>query len=71
MYWYTYIKTGAKLGQKKAYIIFNSDKDADGKSNTINTDAFTYSDIPAYHSFCGCEVTYNKKKAGEKNGNRN
>lgn len=70
-YWYTYIKTGAALGQKKAYIIFNSDKDADGKSNKIDTNAFTYSDIPAYHSFCGCEVTYNKAKAGEKNGNRN
>ena len=70
-YWFTFIKTGAELNQKQAYIIFNSDKDADGKSDKIDTNAFSYNDIPAYHSFCGCEVTYNKKKAGEKNGNRN
>lgn len=66
VYWFAYIKTGAALDQKKAYIIFNSDKDAENKDKKVNTDAFTYDDIPAYHSFCDCEVTYNKEKAGEK-----
>lgn len=69
-YWYSYIKTGAALGEKQAYIIFSSNKDADNNSDHINTDAFSYDDIPAYHSFCNCEVTFDKAKAGEKNGNR-
>lgn len=68
-YWYSYIKTGAALGEKQAYIIFNSNKDADNNSDQINTNAFSYDDIPAYHSFCNCKVTFDKK-AGEKNGNR-
>ncbi|MGL5506895.1 MAG: hypothetical protein ACRDB0_03220, partial [Paraclostridium sp.] len=65
-YWFSYIKTGAALDKNKAYIIFNSDKDAEKKDNKIDTNAFTYDDIPAYHSFCNCEITYNKEKAGEK-----
>ena len=72
-YWYSYAKTGALLDVNQAYIIFNSEKDAEGRKNYINTKAFTVDDIPAYHSFCDCEITYNKEKAGEekKNGNRN
>lgn len=71
-YWYSYVKTGALVGVEKAYIIFNSEKDAKGRNDYIDTKAFTVDDIPAYHSFCDCEITYNKdKKAGEKNGNRN
>ena len=64
-YWYSYVKTGALVGVKEAYIIFSSDKDAEAKENTIKTDEFSIEDIPAYHSFCNCEVTYNKEKAGE------
>lgn len=72
-YWYSYAKTGALLGVNKAYIIFNSEKDAKGRNDYIDTKAFTVDDIPAYHSFCDCEITYNKEKAGEekKHGNRN
>ena len=72
-YWYSYAKTGALLDVNQAYIIFNSEKDAEGRKNYINTKAFTVDDIPAYRSFCDCEITYNKEKAGEekKNGNRN
>jgi hypothetical protein len=69
-YWYSYIKTGAALDVDKAYIIFNSEKDAEGRSDYIDTNAFLIEDIPAYHSFCNCEVTYDKEKAGEKNGDR-
>ena len=72
-YWYSYAKTGALLDVKKAYIIFNSEKDAESRNDYIDTKAFTVDDIPAYHSFCNCELTYDKEKAGEekKNGNRN
>ena len=70
-YWYSYVKTGALVGVNKAYIIFNSEKDAEGRNDYIDTKAFTVDDIPAYHSFCDCEVSYNKEKAGEKSGNRN
>lgn len=70
-YWYSYVKTGALVGVEKAYIIFNSEKDAKGRNDYIDTKAFTVDDIPAYHSFCDCEVSYNKEKAGEKSGNRN
>ena len=72
-YWYSYAKTGALLDVNQAYIIFNSEKDAEGRNDKIDTKAFTVDDIPAYHSFCDCEITYNKEKAGEekKDGNRN
>lgn len=65
-YWYTYAKTGGLLGVKKAYIIFNSEKDAKHRSDEIDTQIFSVDDIPAYHSFCNCTLTFDKKKAGEK-----
>ena len=65
-YWYSYIKTGAFIGIKEAYIKFNSDEDAKDKNIKINTEAFSIDDIPAFHSFCNCEVTYKPIKDGEK-----
>ena len=65
-YWYSYIKTGAFIGIKEAYIKFNSDEDAKDKNTKINTEAFSINDIPAFHSFCNCEVTYKPIKDGEK-----
>ena len=65
-YWYSYIKTGAFIGIKEAYIKFNSDEDAKDKNTKINTEAFSIDDIPAFHSFCNCEVTYKPIKDGEK-----
>lgn len=59
-YWYSYIKTGALCGIKKAYIDFNSEDDAEGKKKTLDTNAFAINDIPAYHSFCNCEVKFKK-----------
>lgn len=66
-YWYSYIKTGAFSGIKQAYIKFSSEKDAKGRDSVIDTEAFSVDNIPAYHSFCNCEVTYKPIKAGEKN----
>lgn len=65
-YWYSYVKTGALIGIKEAYIIFNSEKDAKDREEVIDLKSFSIEDIPAYHSFCNCIVTYKKKKAGEK-----
>ena len=65
-YWYSYIKTGAFSGIKQAYIKFSSEKDAKGRDSVIDTEAFSVDNIPAYHSFCNCEVTYKPIKAGEK-----
>lgn len=65
-YWYSYIKTGAFVGVEQAYIKFSSEKDADDRNSVIDTNAFSIDDIPAYHSFCNCEVTYKSLKAGDK-----
>lgn len=64
-YWYAFIKAGNVLGMKKAYVIFNSEDDAEGRDSVINTNSFSLDDIPAYHSFCNCKLTYQEEKAGE------
>ena len=64
-YWYAFVKAGNVLGMKKAYVIFNSEDDAEGRDSVINTNSFSLDDIPAYHSFCNCKLTYQKEKAGE------
>lgn len=63
-YWYSYIKAGAELGAEKAYINFNGSKDQDEHPSEIDTKNFLIEDIPAYHAFCDCKVSF--KKAGEK-----
>lgn len=64
-YWYAFVKAGNVLGMKKAYVIFNSEEDAEGRKKEIKTDSFSIDDIPAYHSFCNCKLTYQKEMAGE------
>lgn len=73
-YWYSFIRTGNATGIKDAYIIFNSENDNNQRNDKINTDNFGYDDIPAYHSFCNCNITFNKekyKRQVKKIGNRN
>lgn len=64
-YWYSYIKAGAELGAEKAYINFNGSKDQDAHPSEIDTNNFLIEDIPAYHAFCDCKVSF-KNKAGDK-----
>ena len=64
-YWYAFAKAGDVLGMKKAYVIFNSEEDSIDRKKEINTASFSIDDIPAYHSFCNCKLTYQKEKAGE------
>lgn len=64
VYWFTYIKTGAILDVDKAYIVFNSKKDKEEHDVVVETNKFTIEDVPSYHSFCNCKVTYNKSDKG-------
>ena len=64
VYWFTYIKTGAILDVDKAYIVFNSKKDKEEHNVVVDTNKFTIEDVPSYHSFCNCKVTYNKSDKG-------
>ena len=63
-YWYSYVKAGAMIGVSDAYIIFNSKDDEENRNTNINTYNFTIDDVPSYHSFCDCKVTYNKNDKG-------
>jgi hypothetical protein len=63
VYWFSFVKTGAAMGMSKAYIKFNGSKDAEDHPSVINTKALNIDDIPAYHSFCDCKVSF---KAGDK-----
>lgn len=64
VYWYSYIKAGSLINVDKAYIIFNSNDDKENHKPIIDTNKFTIEDVPSYHSFCNCKVTYNKNDKG-------
>jgi hypothetical protein len=67
IYWYAYVKTGAACGIEKAYIQFKGSDDQGEHESEINTGRFGIDDIPAFHAFCDCKVSF---KAGDKkNGN--
>jgi hypothetical protein len=60
VYWYSYVKTGALLEKDKAYVIFNSEEDESEHDIEIDTNKFDIEDIPSYHSFCNCKITFEK-----------
>lgn len=62
VYWYSYIKTGQELGKTKAYILFNSEEDKKNHKRVLDINNFSYEQIPAYHSFCDCKITFDKAK---------
>lgn len=59
-YWYSYIKAGAELGQEEVYVEFNSEEDKQKYPSIIQAKHFAIEDIPAYHSFCNCKVSFKK-----------
>jgi predicted metallopeptidase len=63
VYWYSYVKAGAFYGIDKAYIHFDNSDDEKDHPSEINPQSFSVDDIPGYHSFCNCKVSF---KAGEK-----
>ena len=62
VYWYSYVMTGSILNIDKAYILFNSNEDKNEHDSVIVLSDFTIEDIPSYHSFCNCKITYSKEK---------
>ena len=64
VYWYSYIKAGALMGISNAYITFNSKSDKENHKVKIETNDFSLDDVPSYHSFCDCRITYNKHNKG-------
>jgi hypothetical protein len=62
VYWYSYIKVGALMGIEKVYILFNSDDDKKNHEVEVNVNNFSLDEIPSYHSFCNCRITYDKIK---------
>ena len=65
IYWYNYVKTCASVGVDKVYIKFNGSDDADDHSSVIHTKNFSWEDIPAFHSYCDCEISLTKPEGGE------
>lgn len=63
VFWYSYVKTGAYYGINRAYIKFNGSNDKENHPSEIDTQNFSIDEIPAYHSFCDCKVSF---KAGDK-----
>lgn len=59
-FWFAYIQTGALLGEEVAYIEFNSEEDKEKYPSQINTKDFAMKDIPAFHSFCNCKISFKK-----------
>ncbi len=62
VYWYSYVRAGAELGEKFAYIDFDGSEDKKTHPARISTNNFKLEDIPAYHPFCDCKVNFKKKK---------
>lgn len=59
-YWFAYVKAGESSGKQEAYIKFSSEKDSIAKNSTILTNSYKLEDIPAYHSFCNCKISFTK-----------
>lgn len=63
VYWFSFTKAGAACGVEKAYIKFFGSDDKKDHESEIDTGLFGVDDIPAFHAFCDCKVSF---KAGEK-----
>lgn len=61
-YWFSYIKTGDFNNIRTAYIDFGDSDDSKDHPKEISTKSFDENNIPAYHSFCDCKVTFKKIK---------
>ena len=55
-YWFSYVKTCKDLGIEKVRIVFHGSKDKEDHDSVVNTSSFDMDQIPAYHSYCDCEV---------------
>lgn len=56
--WYSYLKIGQAANIKKAKINFGNSDDKNNHDKTVNVDAFSIDDIPAFHPFCDCTLKF-------------
>lgn len=60
IYWYSYLKTGAALNYKNAKIDFDGSEDEKEHSKTIVLSQINVDEIPPFHPFCDCKITFMK-----------
>lgn len=60
VYWYSYLKTGSALNYKKAKIDFDGSDDEIGRSKTVILSEIDLDEIPPFHPFCDCKITFMK-----------
>lgn len=60
IYWFSYLKTGEAFDYDKAYIDFGDSEDIKDYNKTIDINNINIDDIPPFHSFCSCKITFKK-----------
>lgn len=60
VYWYSYLKTGAKFGVENVKVQFGDSSDSEKHDSIISTTNFKLDDIPAFHPFCDCKLKFLK-----------
>lgn len=60
VYWYSYLKAGAKFGVENAKVQFGDSSDSEKHDSIISTTNFKLDDIPAFHPFCDCKLKFLK-----------
>ena len=60
VYWFSYLKTGEAFKYDKAYIDFGDSEDVKDYNKTIDIYNLNVDEIPPFHSFCSCKITFKK-----------
>lgn len=60
VYWYSYLKTGEAFKYQEAYVDFGDSEDSKKYNKTIELKAINVDEIPPFHSFCSCKITFKK-----------
>jgi hypothetical protein len=60
VYWYSYLKTGEAFKYQEAYVDFGDSEDSKQYNKTIELKAINVDEIPPFHSFCSCKITFKK-----------
>ena len=59
-YWYSFLKTGLEFKYNKARIDFDGSDDEKDHSKTIDLKNINLDEIPPFHPFCDCKITFMK-----------
>lgn len=60
VYWFSYLKTGEAFDYDTAYIDFGDSTDSEEFNQTVDIKHINVDEIPPFHSFCTCEITFKK-----------